>query len=81
MVGDDMARSGVDSGERVRNAGDASRHAINKRAPNVNNPDLVACHSGYMARSSSPKLVYYAFIATIRQERQRARAPPSDIRH
>lgn len=62
MVGNHMARSGVDSGEGVRNAGDASRHAINKRAPKVNKPDLVAGHSGYMARSSSPKLVVcYAF--------------------
>jgi len=73
MVGNHMARSGVDSGEGVRNAGDASRYAINKRTLTINNPDLVACHSGYMAPSSSPKLVVcYAFNATIRQERHRA---------
>jgi len=49
------------------------------REPNINNPDLVAYHSGYMARSSSPKVVVcYAFDATIRQERHRTH---TSIRH
>ena len=76
VVGNNMARSGVDSGEGVRNAGDASRHAINKRAPNVNNPFRL---HGTIVFSKACNVLRVQQIPS--GKNGRGRALLSDIRH